>query len=151
VKSQPSVDAWLLCLPGPYHRHAISTFNTCSRGPSHRSLNDTGGGYYLGGADIPYLTPRPSQLTVLQFPPKSPHGFRLYSLNISSSESDVKHLSPTCGLSTTQRLPKPISTPRNGQHHPSTIKVIKGNSEGIHNATTVPINSYQPNAQSFLT
>jgi hypothetical protein len=120
-------------------------------GPSHRSLNDTGGGYNLGGAGIPRLTLRPSQLTILQFPPKGPPGLRLSSLNISSSESDVKHLSPTCGLSTTRRLSKPISTSSNDQHHPSTIKVIKGNSDVIHNATTVPINSYQPNAQSFLT
>jgi hypothetical protein len=39
---------------------------------------------------------------------------RLSNLNISSSESDVQHLSPTCGLSTTQHLPKPISIPSNG-------------------------------------
>jgi hypothetical protein len=41
----PSVDDRLLGLPVPYHRHAIGTFNTCSRGPTHRSLTDTGGGY----------------------------------------------------------------------------------------------------------
>jgi hypothetical protein len=33
----------------------------------------------------------------------------------------------------------------------NTSKVIKGRSEGIHNATTIPINSYQPNAQFTLT
>jgi hypothetical protein len=31
-KSQASVDNWLLGLWGPCHRHAIGTFNTCSRG-----------------------------------------------------------------------------------------------------------------------
>jgi hypothetical protein len=31
-KSQAFVDIRLLGLPGPYHRHAIGTFNTCSRG-----------------------------------------------------------------------------------------------------------------------
>jgi hypothetical protein len=56
-----------------------------------------------------------------------------------------------CGLSTTRRLPKSISMPSNDYRLTNTSKVIKGNSKGIHNATTVPINSYQPNAQSFLT
>jgi hypothetical protein len=39
----PSVDGRLLGLPDPYHWHAISTFNTYSRGPTHRPLTDTGG------------------------------------------------------------------------------------------------------------
>jgi hypothetical protein len=39
----------------------------------------------------------------------------------------------------------------NVYHLPITSKVIKGNSEGVHNATMVPISSYKPNAQSFLT
>jgi hypothetical protein len=41
-------------IPGTYHRHAIGTFNTCLRGPTHRSLTDTGGGYNLGGAGLPH-------------------------------------------------------------------------------------------------
>jgi hypothetical protein len=44
-KSQASVDGRLLGLSGLYHRHVIGTFNTCSRGPTHRSLTDTGRGY----------------------------------------------------------------------------------------------------------
>jgi hypothetical protein len=66
-KSTP-VDNWLLGLPDPYHRHAIGTFNTCSRGPTERSLIDTGGGYNLGGAGCHIPTFRPSQLTVPTFP-----------------------------------------------------------------------------------
>jgi hypothetical protein len=31
-ENQAFVDIWLLGLPGPYHRHAIGTFNTYSRG-----------------------------------------------------------------------------------------------------------------------
>jgi hypothetical protein len=46
------VDNWLLGLPDPYHRHAIGTFNTCSRGPTEWSLIDTGGGYNLRGAGL---------------------------------------------------------------------------------------------------
>jgi hypothetical protein len=59
---------WLLGLPGPYHRHAIDTFNTCSRGPTHRSLTNTGGGYNLGDDGLPHTTPWPSQPTVSTFP-----------------------------------------------------------------------------------
>jgi hypothetical protein len=39
---------------GPYHQHAIGTFNTCSWGPTERSLTDTGGGYNLEGAGLPH-------------------------------------------------------------------------------------------------
>jgi hypothetical protein len=66
---------WRTCYIGllnPYHQHVINTFHTCSRGPTHRSLTDTGGGYSLGGADLPYHTPRPSQPMVLHFPHKDP-------------------------------------------------------------------------------
>jgi hypothetical protein len=31
---QAPMDDWLLGLPGSYHRHAIDTFNTCSRVPT---------------------------------------------------------------------------------------------------------------------
>jgi hypothetical protein len=55
-KSQASVDIRLLDLLDPYHRHAIGTFNTYSRGPTHRSLTETAGGYNLGGADLPHTT-----------------------------------------------------------------------------------------------
>jgi hypothetical protein len=64
---------WWICyigLLGPYHQHVISMFNTCSRGPTYRSLTDTGGGYNLGGAGLVHHTPQSSQPTVLHFPPK---------------------------------------------------------------------------------
>jgi hypothetical protein len=71
-ESQTPVDSRLLGLPGPYHRHAISTFNTCSRGPTYRSLTDTSGGYSLEGADFSHTIPWPSQLMVLPFRPNGP-------------------------------------------------------------------------------
>jgi hypothetical protein len=71
-QSQPSVDGRLLGLPNPYHRHTIGTFNTCSQGPTHRSLTDTGGAYSLKGADFSHTTLWPSQSTVLPFPSKCP-------------------------------------------------------------------------------
>jgi hypothetical protein len=54
---QASVDGRLLGLLGPYHQHTIGTFNTCSRGPTHQYLNDTGGGYNLARVGLP--TPLP--------------------------------------------------------------------------------------------
>jgi hypothetical protein len=74
-------------LTGPIYQHVIGTLNTCSWGPTHRSLINTGGGY-----------------NHLRAPPS----LRLFNLNIASRVSDVKHLSPTHGPSTTQRLPKSI-------------------------------------------
>jgi hypothetical protein len=56
-ESQTSINNKLLGLPGPYRRHAIGTFNTCSRGPTHRSLTDTCEGYSLVGASFPHTTP----------------------------------------------------------------------------------------------
>jgi hypothetical protein len=66
--SQPPDGDQLLGLPGLYHRHAIDTFNTCSRGPTHRSLTDTDGGYDLEGAGFLHTTPRPSKSVVSPFP-----------------------------------------------------------------------------------
>jgi hypothetical protein len=69
-ESQTFIDSRLLGLPGPYQQHAIGTFNTCSRGSTHRYLTDTGGGYNLKGVSFSHTTPRPSQPTALPFPPK---------------------------------------------------------------------------------
>jgi hypothetical protein len=66
-KSQASVDDKLLSILGPYHQHVIGTFNTCSRGPTHRSLISTGGGYNLGGTSFSHATPWHSQLAVSSF------------------------------------------------------------------------------------
>jgi hypothetical protein len=61
-------------LTGPIYQHVISTFNTCSQGPTHRSLIDTSGGYNLGGADFLYHTLRPSQPVVSAFHLRAPPG-----------------------------------------------------------------------------
>jgi hypothetical protein len=57
-ESQISVDSRPLGLPGPYHRYAIGTFNTCSRGLTHQSLTNISRGYNLVGAGLP--TPLPN-------------------------------------------------------------------------------------------
>jgi hypothetical protein len=67
-QSQASMNGQLLELLGPYHQYAIDIFNTCSRGPTKRSLTDTSGGYNLGGAGFPHSTARPSRPVVSPFP-----------------------------------------------------------------------------------
>jgi hypothetical protein len=71
-KNQASVNNRLLGLPSPYHRYVIDTFNTCSRGATHRFLTDTSGGYNLGGAGLPHTTSRPSQPAVSTFHQRAP-------------------------------------------------------------------------------
>jgi hypothetical protein len=83
--SQAPVGDQLLGIPDSYHRHAISTFNSCSRGPTHWSLTDTSGGYNRGGADFPHTTSRPSQPIVSPFPLRSrsvsDYPYNIYQLN----------------------------------------------------------------------
>jgi hypothetical protein len=55
--SQASVNDKLLGLLDSYHQHAISMFNTFSRGLIHRSLTDIGRGYNLTGANLPHHSP----------------------------------------------------------------------------------------------
>jgi hypothetical protein len=66
--SQAPDDDQLLRLLGPYHRHAIHTFNTCSWGPTKQSLIDTGGGYNLGGAGSQHTHSPTFPTSCLPFP-----------------------------------------------------------------------------------
>jgi hypothetical protein len=72
--SQAPDDNQLLGLPGPYHRYAIGTFNTCSWGPTGQSLIDTGGGYNLGGAGSPHTHSLTFPTSCLPFPLVAPPG-----------------------------------------------------------------------------
>jgi hypothetical protein len=82
--SQTSVDSRLLGLLDPYHQHTISTFNTCSRGLTHRSLIDTGEGYNSGDTNLPHHTLRPSQPMILRFQPKSPAQSQVNQSNVTN-------------------------------------------------------------------
>jgi hypothetical protein len=73
-KSQAPVDNRLLGLPNSYHQHAICTFNTYSRGPTERSLIDTGGGYNLGGAGLPHIHSSTFPTSCPHFPLMAPPG-----------------------------------------------------------------------------
>jgi hypothetical protein len=90
-KSQASVDNRLLGLSDPYHRHAIGTFNICSRKPTHRSLTDPGGGYNLEGVDFPHTTPHPYQSTIFTFHLRAPPGLRL---SIQQLPTELKRSKP---------------------------------------------------------
>jgi hypothetical protein len=81
--SQTFVDNKLLGLPGTYHQHAIGTFNTCSRGPTHQYLTDTGGGYNLVGASLPIPLPDLPNQRSYTFHLVAPPGLRLSITNIS--------------------------------------------------------------------
>jgi hypothetical protein len=72
--SQVPNDDQLLGLPGPYHRHAIGMFNTCSWGPTERSLTDTGGGYNLECASLPHTHSLTFPTSYLPFPLVAPLG-----------------------------------------------------------------------------
>jgi hypothetical protein len=76
--SQAPVDGRLLGLPGPYHRHAIGTFNTCSRVPTPWSLNDTGGDYNIEnfGIATTLFPPFPSEGST--DPPKWPRPVSIF-------------------------------------------------------------------------
>jgi hypothetical protein len=73
-ESQASINSRLLGLLDPYHRHAIGTLNTCSRGSTHRSSTNTGRGYNLGGAIFPHTHSPTFPSSCLHFPLKAPPG-----------------------------------------------------------------------------
>jgi hypothetical protein len=101
-KSTP-VDNWLLDLSSPYHRHAIGTFNTCSRGSTERSLIDTGGGYNLRGAGLPHTHSLTFSTSCPHFPLMALPG--LYFNHIFAKDQSVevlKNIWPPRGLSTTR-------------------------------------------------
>jgi hypothetical protein len=66
--SQAPDDNQLLGLPGPYHRHAIGTFNICLWEPTEQSLPDTVGGYNLRGAGSSHTHSSYFPPTVSPFP-----------------------------------------------------------------------------------
>jgi hypothetical protein len=70
--SQAPVGGRLLGLPNPYHRHAIGTFNTCSRVPTPRSLTDAGEGYHIENLEIDTVLSLPFLSEDSTDPPNGP-------------------------------------------------------------------------------
>jgi hypothetical protein len=75
--SQTSVDDMLLGLLDSYHQHVIDTFNTYSRGPTHRSLTNIGRGYNLRGPRLAHHTPDLPNWRSSTFHLRAPPGIRL--------------------------------------------------------------------------
>jgi hypothetical protein len=69
---QTSINSRFLGLPSPYHRHAIGTFNTCSRVPTPRSLTDTGGSYHIENLRIATVLSPPFPSEGSTYPPNGP-------------------------------------------------------------------------------
>jgi hypothetical protein len=80
--SQTSIDNRLLGLPGSYHRHAIGTFNTCSRVPTPRSLIDTGGSYHIENLKIATTLSPPFPSKDSTDPPMAPTCLRLFKQHL---------------------------------------------------------------------
>jgi hypothetical protein len=69
---QAPVGGRLLGLPGPYHRHAISRFNTCSQVATPRSLTDTDEGYHIENLKIAIALSPPFPFEGSTDPPNGP-------------------------------------------------------------------------------
>jgi hypothetical protein len=97
--SQAPDDDQLLGLSGPYHRHAIDTFNTCSYGPTKWSLINTGGGYNLGGAGLPHTYSSTFPTSCPHFPLRAPSGLHLTKLQqLNQSVESKDPMATTCSF-----------------------------------------------------
>jgi hypothetical protein len=125
----------------------IDTFNTCSRGPTHRSLTNTGGGYNLGGAGFPQITPRSSRSTVSTFHLRAPSGLKLSIQQFPTKPRGDQTITLASGsLHSTSTVIYHLSI---------TLLTVSHKKMGLTritrkvnlNATTVSYNSYKLNAQ----
>jgi hypothetical protein len=71
-------------LLGPYHLHVFSTFNTCSWGPTHRSLTDIGESNNLGGAGFHITFPDLPNWRSSTFHQRASIGLRLINPTITA-------------------------------------------------------------------
>jgi hypothetical protein len=95
--SQASVGGRLLGLPGTYHRHAIDTFNTCSRVPTHWSLTDTGEGYHIKNLRIATTPSPPFPSEGSTDPPNGPVGSQIIHNNYQFNWRGKQALNLTSG------------------------------------------------------
>jgi hypothetical protein len=134
-------------LLGSYLHHAISTFNTFSQGPTHWSLTNTCSDYNLVGVSLPHHTPRPSQLTVLHFLPKSPARSQVnqsikFQLNQEVINPNSHEWDPPFDFYRTLSSKHSIANSK-----PPKGGLTRKYRKVDHNASTTPYNSYVLNAQ----
>jgi hypothetical protein len=138
----------LLGLLGPYHQHTISTFNTCSRRSTHRSLTDIDGGYHLGGVSFSHTTLWPFEPMVFTFHLRVTPGLRLINPPLSKDLKREQTLNLVSGsLHLTSTATYHLSIALLTLSHKG-IGLTRINRNVNLNATTVPYNSYRLNAQS---
>jgi hypothetical protein len=130
------------------HQNAISTFNPCSRGPTHRSITDTGGGYNLGVVGFPHTTLRPSQPAVSTFYLRAPPDLKLINSPLPKYLKREQTLNLVSGsLHSTSTATYHLSITLLMLSH-TEIGLTRINRKVNLNATMVPYNSYRFNAQS---
>jgi hypothetical protein len=103
-KVKTSINSRLLGLPGSYHRHAIGTFNTCSRVPTPRSLTDTGRDYHIENFRIATALSPPFPSEGSTDPPNWPRPVSTFNQVLTTKPRFwvLKNLWPPRGLSTTR-------------------------------------------------
>jgi hypothetical protein len=148
LKSNIYWQTYCISLLGTYYQHVISTFNTCLRGSTHRSLIDTGRGYNLQGGGLPHHTPRPFQPTVSRFSPKGPTRSQVNNptnTNWTREEQTVNFMNESLHSTSTTIYHLSIALLTVSDKE---IGLTRINIKVNLNATTVPSNSYKLNAQS---
>jgi hypothetical protein len=146
--SQTPVDGRLIGLPGSYYRHAISTFNTCSRIPTPRSLTDTGGGYHIENLRIATSLSPPFPSEGSTDPPNDPVRSQIIQItftNLTGVGTSPKSREWEPPLNFYRNLPSKHSI-TNGKP-PQDGGVTRINRKEDLNVSTVPSNSYKLNAQ----
>jgi hypothetical protein len=146
---QAPVDGRLLGLPGPYHRHTIRTFNTCSRVPTPRSLTDTAGGYHIENLRIATTLSPPFPSERSTDPPIGLTRSQIIQTiftNLTRERTSHKYHKWEPPLDFYRNLPSKHSI-TNGKA-PQDGGVIRINRKEDLNVSTVLSNSYKLNAQS---
>jgi hypothetical protein len=144
ILSQAPVNGPLLGLSSPYHRHAISTFNTCSQVTTPRSLTDTGGGYHIETLRIATTLSPPFPSEDSTDPPNGPAWSQIIQTTFTNLSGEGA--SPTSHeweppLDLYHNLPSKLS------HH--MMGVTRINWKDDLNVFTVSSNSYKLNAQAY--
>jgi hypothetical protein len=130
------------------YQYAIGTFNTCSWGPTHRSLNDTGGDTSLEVSAFHITTPDLPNRRSSAFHLRALPGLRLSNQSLPTKIKRKQTLNLVSGiLHSTCMVVYHLSIALLTISHQK-IGVRRINWKVDSSATTVSYNSYQLNAQS---
>jgi hypothetical protein len=136
----------LLGLPGPYHRHAIGTFNTCSWAPTERPLTDTGGGYNLEGASLPHTHSPTFPTSCPLFPLVAPPGLQFNQVPAFTPSAEFKDYMVVAWSSNHSAIYRSLHLCLAITNDLSLVVGHKDRSKSFHNATRVSNQLLQLNA-----